>query len=202
MYGQPSVSRPDILRRADEDFVKQATAAFGSREAASKAWWLQGEKFMNDGNLDFAMRRYNQSWLLNPDNYQPYWGFGRVLGMRNKVDEAIGFLEKAKSLCNDSYQKVALISDLGATYSFKAGTLTSERETEIAHYFELANNYFVESTNLDPAYSGAWLRWAHSLYRQAKYAEAWEKLHTARKLGEKNVENFIKQLEQKMPEPK
>jgi hypothetical protein len=65
MYGQPEIPRPDFLKKADEVFIKQAVAGLGSREKASEAWWLEGEKYMAQGNLDFAMRRYNQSWLLN-----------------------------------------------------------------------------------------------------------------------------------------
>ena len=202
MYGQPVIPRPDFLKKADEDFIKQAATEFSSREIASKAWWAQAEKFMSEGNLDYAMRRYNQSWLLNPDNYQPYWGFGRVMGQRNKLDESIGYLEKAKKLCDDPYQKVALISDLGAIYSYKASTLPSEKQEEKSRYFELANRHFVDSTNLDPNYSRAWLSWSHSLYREAKYADAWGKLKKARALGEENIDIFTKNLEQKMPEPK
>ncbi|MCU7796308.1 MAG: hypothetical protein KZQ75_04160 [Candidatus Thiodiazotropha sp. (ex Myrtea spinifera)] len=72
MYGQPEIERPAHLLKADEDFVNSVESGFGTREEASKTWWAQGEKFMSQGNLDFAMRRYNQSWLLNPNNYQPY----------------------------------------------------------------------------------------------------------------------------------
>jgi hypothetical protein len=91
---------------------------------------------------------------------------------------------------------------LGATHSYKASTLSSDKQGERARYFGLANRHFIESTNLDPSYSGAWLRWSHSLYREAKYADAWEKLKKARALGEKNIDTFTKNLEQKMPEPK
>lgn len=202
MYGQPAIQRPEALKKADEDFIKQATASFGSREAASKAWWEQAEKFMRENNLDYAMRRYNQSWLLNPNNYQPYWGFGRVLSQRNEIDQAIEHLEKAKQLCDDNYQKVALLSDLGATYSYKASLFSSENQPERARYFELANRHFIDSTRLDASYSGSWLRWSHSLYREAKYAEAWEKLKKARALGAKNTDEFARRLEQKMPEPR
>lgn len=201
MYGQPAIQRPDFLKKADEDFIKQAVTGFGSREAASKAWWAQAEKFMNDGNLDYAMRRYNQSWLLDPNNYQPYWGFGRVMTERSKLDEAIEHLEKAKQLCNDSYQKVALLSDLGATYSYKATMLPDNQPAKV-RYFELANRHFIESTKLDSSYSGSWLRWSHSLYREAKYADAWEKLKKARALGAKNTGAFAGKLAEKMPEPK
>jgi hypothetical protein len=38
MYGQPEIPRPDFLKKADEDFIKQAVAGLGSREKASEAW--------------------------------------------------------------------------------------------------------------------------------------------------------------------
>ena len=107
MYGQPAIPRPDNLKKADEDFIKEAVAGLGSREAASKAWFAQGEEYMQRRDLDYAMRRYNQSWLLNPGNYQPYWGFGRVMLERGKFEEAIQHLDKAKSLVDDQHGKAA-----------------------------------------------------------------------------------------------
>ena len=89
MYGQPEIPRPDFLKKADEDFIKQATSAIGSREAASKAWYAEAERFMSQGNLDFAMRRYNQSWLLDPNNYQPYWGFARGAFLDEEGNEIV-----------------------------------------------------------------------------------------------------------------
>lgn len=202
MYGQPKIERPEILKKADEDFIKQATSGFGSREAASKAWHAQAEKFMQEDNLDYAMRRYNQAWLLNPNNYQPYWGFARIVAEQDKLDDAIAYLEKAKSLCDDNYQKVALLSDAGSIYSYKADSIPKERRAERIRYFALADRNFLESTGLDPKYSDAWLRWSHSNFREGKYTEAWERLKKARSLGAKETPIYLKALEEKMPEPK
>lgn len=202
MYGQPKVERPEFLKKADEDFIKQATGGFGSREAASKAWYAQAEKFMRENNMDYAMRRYNQSWLLNPNNYQPYWGFARVVAEQDKLDDAIEFLQKAKSLCDDNFQKVALLADAGTIYSYKADSIPKDNLSERAHYFTLANLNFIESTILDPKYSDSWLRWSQSMFREGKYAEAWEKLKKARSFGAKENEVYLKKLEEKMPEPK
>jgi tetratricopeptide (TPR) repeat protein len=202
MYGQPALQRPEILKKADEDFIKQAGAAAGNRETASKLWFQQAEKFFSERNFDFAMRRYNQSWLLDPNNYQPYWGFGRVMMEQNKVDEGIGYLEKSLSLCNDAYQKVALLSDMGAAYMYKAISLPAGDRVARERYFQIANQHFVASTTLDAGYADSWRRWSFSLYREEKYAESWEKLKKARQLGAKNTETFAKALEQKMPEPR
>ena len=194
MYGQPEVERPDVLKVADEEFIKSASSGFGSREEASKAWWSQGEKFMNEGNLDYAMRRYNQSWLLNPNNYQPYWGFARVMLEQNNVDESIKYLEKAESLINDPYQKVALLADMGSAYSYKG--------MESPGYFEKANEKFAESIALDPTYPNSWRRWAFSLYDQGNFKGAWEKVEKAESLNARPFPpKFISALEAKLPRP-
>lgn len=203
MYGQPQIPRPDFLKKADEDFIKQASSAFGgSREEASKAWWAQAEKFMSQGNMDYAMRRYNQSWLLNPNNYQPYWGFARVMLERDKIDEAIAYLESAKKLCDDPYQKVALLSDTGTAYSYKAAGLPESLSTDRGRYFLLASKSFQEVIKLDPKYANAWERWAHSLYREGRYSDSWSKIKKARSLGAQDTEIFVRNLTEKMPEPR
>jgi len=191
MYGQPKIDRPDFLKKADRDLIEKAIQGFGSREEASKAWYAQGDKFMREGNLDFAMRRYNQSWLLNPNNYQPYWGFARVLLEQNKVDDAIQYLEKSEALIDDLYQKVALLSDMGSAYTHKGKQTPS--------YFSKANKKFSESIELDSNYPNSWRRWAFSLYEQGNYKEAWEKVNKAKALNAPSFPvSFISDLESKL----
>jgi len=192
MYGQPGIERPDTLKTADENFIQKAISGFGTREAASKAWYAQADKFMREGNLDYAMRRYNQSWLLDPENYQPYWGFARVLLEQDKIDEAILHLEKAETLINDPYQKVALLSDMGSAYTYKGNQNPS--------YFTKANKKFSESTELDPDYPNSWRRWAYSLYEQEKFKEAWEKTEKAQNLNARPFPaSFLSALKSKLP---
>ena len=177
MYGQPEIPRLEYMQKADEDFIRRAAAGFGGdRHKASIAWHTQAEKFMAEGNVHYAMRRYNQSWLLDPENYLPYWGFGRVMVDRDKIDEAIKYFETANALFNDPYQKSSLFSDTGSVYSYKAESIPSEKITERKYYFDLANQYFKNSTLDDPSYPIPWYRWAFSLYEQGRYEDAWKKL--------------------------
>jgi tetratricopeptide (TPR) repeat protein len=194
MYGQPEIERPAHLVKADEDFINSVVSGFGTRKEASKAWWAQGERFMSQGNLDFAMRRYNQSWLLNPNNYQPYWGFARVQLEIGNVDDALKYLEKAESLIDDPYKKVALLADMGSAYTEKGITDNS--------YFAKANSKFALSTKLDPEYPNSWRRWAFSLYKQEKYREAWEKVDRAENLKARSFpQAFLTALSEKLPRP-
>ncbi len=155
MYGHPALERPEALKRADKEFIKQASESLGGREKASVAWWVEGDKYMREGNLDYAMRRYNQSWLLNPNSFRPYWGFGRVLLEEGQFEESIKHLEKANQLVDDEYQKVALLTDTASVYSVKANNSASG-SNERTKYFSLANRLFEESTKRDPTYPNSW----------------------------------------------
>jgi tetratricopeptide (TPR) repeat protein len=201
MYGQPEIPRPELLKKADEDFIRKATEGLGSRERASDAWFAQGEEYTRQGNFDYAMRRYNQSWLLSPTNFKPHWGFGRVMAEQGKIDESIKHLETAKQLIGDELQKPALLADLGAVYSVKAETTHDSNEK--ARYFVLANENFKESVRLDPGHGNSWRQWAMALFRQGDYRGAWEKVKEARARKAKPLPAaFLRDLQQKMPEPK
>ncbi len=208
MYGQPEIPRPEHMKELDEAFIKKAAAGFGGdRKEASKAWAAVAHEFISKDNLHYAMRRYNQSWLLNPDNYQPYWGFGRILLARGKADnsfdESIKYFEKAKELIDDKYQEVALLADAGVAYSYKADSISKDLPQERARYFGIANKHFKESTIIDPTLNHSWRQWAYSLFREGDYKKVWEKVKVVRSLGDRPFpETFLKSLNMKFPEPK
>lgn len=203
MYGQPGITRPPELQQADADFIKQAAAGFGGdRKRASLAWDAQAEKYMDEDDLDYAMRRYNQSWLLDPDSYLPYWGFGRVLLQQDKTDQAIGFFEKSLQLIHDDYQKPALLSDTANAYSYAARSLPPEKADDRARLFKQADQYYAQSLAMDATYTYVLRRWAMSLYQEGDYAQAWQKVKQARAAGAKPLpDDFLKQLSAKMSEP-
>ncbi len=203
MYGQPDIERPEILKKADEYFIKMAVGGFGSREKASQAWWYEAERYMNKGNLDYAMRRYNQSWLLNPHNYQPYWGFARVMVAKHAYDESFKYFKKAVQLIDDPYQKPALLTDFAVAYHNKAKSLSANEMEQRKEYFSLANSLCEEATKADPKYPMSWLVWASSLYFQENFQESWAKVKVARALDASIIpSSFLSDLSTKLPEPK
>lgn len=202
MYGQPRTPRPPALQKADADFIRNVTAEFGDAKRASIIWADQGERYAAEGNLDYAMRRYNQAWLLNPDNFRAFWGFGRVSLEFNRYDETIEHLERARALCDNDYQRPALLSDLATAYSFKAKEAPGLDADQRSALFGKANDYFAQSTALDPRYAGSWKRWAISLHREARFADAWAKVKHARQLGVADFSpSFLTTLAKALPEP-
>ncbi len=175
MYGQPDVPRPDFLKDADQEFIDSAIQKFGgSREIASDAWANVGEEFLKKGKLHYAMRRYNQSWLLDPQNYLPYWGFGRILLERDEFDGAIKHFETALRLVDDDHEKVALLSDAAVAYSYAGWNAALNAPRGGDNYYAKANGYFEQSTTLDSSYPNSWRRWTFSLVREKNYARAYE----------------------------
>ena len=203
MYGQPAVPRLPAAQDADTQFIHDASGLFGGdRKKACQAWAFKGDEEFNDGNSGIAMRRYNEAWLLDPDSYLPYWGFGRVLLDERKTDEAIGYLEKSAKMVDDAYQKPALLTDLGSAYAIKVGELPAEQTDERARYTQLSDQSFGEASHLDPAYNEIWRRWAIALYREGRYAESWQRVKQARTAHAPPLsDKFLQDLRAKLPEP-
>lgn len=202
-FGQPKIARPDDLKKADANFIRDVTLRFGNRVAGSNALAEQGWTAFRSKQLDSAMLRFNQAWLVNPKNFRAFWGFSAVLSQRGKLSEAIEFLEQARDLLDDPTQRVPLLCDLGTLHSEYAARLPRDRELDRARHFVLANSRFSESLENDPQYAESWREWAISLYQQERYSEAWIRVKQAQRLrAEAFPADFLKKLSAKMPEPK
>jgi len=203
MFGQPKIARTDEQKKSDEAFILDTTLRYGNRQTASNSIATQGWTAARSNQLDLAMQRFNQAWLLNPKNYTVFWGFGAVLTDRGKLNDALDQLEKARELVEDPTQRVALLCDLGAVHSAYAASLPKEKELERAQHFVLANSRFTESLENDPKFAPSWREWAISLFDQERYSEAWIRVQKARELkAEPFPQDFLKKLAAKMPEPK
>jgi len=203
MFGQPNIARSEELKKADETFIRDSTLRYGNRQAGSNTLAAQGWAAVRSRQVDLAMQRFNQAWLLNPKNYSVFWGFGAVLSEKGKLAEALEHLETARGLVEDPAQRVALLCDLGAVHSAYAARLPADRQLERAQHFVLANSRFTESLENDPKFAPSWREWAMSLYDQERYSEAWIRVKKARELqAEPFPPEFLKKLSAKMPEPK
>jgi len=83
MYG--SQPKTEAVRKAEDGFIRRSVAEAGSRAAASdKRVALGWRSFSEHRDLGTAMRRFNQAWLLDPDNGDAYHGFALVVFTRDR----------------------------------------------------------------------------------------------------------------------
>jgi tetratricopeptide (TPR) repeat protein len=88
MYGGPDHVKTPYQLEADEKFIQAVAQKGESREKASQAVAAGGWAFFNKGDLSTAMKRFNQAWLLDPNNPEIYKGFAAILKKQGKMDEA------------------------------------------------------------------------------------------------------------------
>jgi Flp pilus assembly protein TadD len=105
-------------RAADESFVAALTAAAGTREKAFEETTKRGWKAISNGRAGEAALRFNQAFLLAPEQSGVYHGFAAVAQMRFKdmafADELFRIARKQpnplKSL-NADYGRFLLITN-------------------------------------------------------------------------------------------
>jgi len=96
MYG--GVEKTPEQKKSDEEFVNAVVNAAGSREGAAADAIVRGKDFLQKGDLEMAMRRFNQAWLLDSNNPDVYIGFGDVLTKQGNEKEAAEMYSKAENL--------------------------------------------------------------------------------------------------------
>jgi Tfp pilus assembly protein PilF len=198
MYGGLDRNSDPSLRAADEKLVADTIQHYGSREKASAAFVGNGFAFYGRDDLANAMRRFNQAWLLDPNNPEIYFGFAVVLHDKGKNCEAVTQFEKAASfgryvqgMAPDAARVIVLCAIADKALSEEARSALFARSDAL----------YAEALNSEPNKGYVHASMASALYWRGKYAEAWAAVKLARANGGRLPEQFLRLLQEKMPEP-
>ena len=94
MYGQAKKCQSQL--DLDKEFLETCDKQFKDRQEAAKYYISRGWGYFYKNEFDTAMMRFNQSWLLDSLNADIYWGYGNILGLRDrKFKESLDYLEKS-----------------------------------------------------------------------------------------------------------
>jgi tetratricopeptide (TPR) repeat protein len=111
MYGEISKSKEH--QEIDDEFIQDCLEQFGSVDSSVNVQIDHAWRYFYNDDLETAMKRFNQAWLLNPEFPDSYFGFASLLEMQNKSKEATRYynlgIEKDKignrtEIC---YQRIA-----------------------------------------------------------------------------------------------
>jgi tetratricopeptide (TPR) repeat protein len=200
MYGGADRSAVPSLKEADDTFIEGVTRQFGSRAAASAAFANQGFAYYRRDDLQNAMRRFNQAWLLNPDNADAYWGFASVLSDRQRYCEATTHMETA--LSKGGIQPGAL-PDGGIVLVGCAMTDAASDAARKVSLLTKAEDLFEQAMTAGAPKDYTLVMWARAKFAQADFAGAWAKVKEMREVtGKSPPPAFLRALEAKMAEPR
>ena len=203
MYG--GVEFTPEQKEINEKFIQDVVKQFGDRKTAAEksvgfGWHYYNEKH----DTKTAMKRFNQAWLLDPNNAGAFFGFGFLMAEKKKYDEAIVYYKRSMELDPNN---AVVVCNLGRMYETKAYILRRQHKREemlknLDESMELYEKAIkVATTNDDLGY--IYYSWAVALELMDNYAEAWDKIKLARKHNGYYIEpGFIKHLSRSMPEPK
>lgn len=196
MYGGMDRSQIPEIRAADAKFISDVTAQFGSREHGSVAWVNQGFKFYQADKLGMAMRRFNQAWLLNPDNPEVYAGFASVLNDQGKSCAAAEQMETALALNPPKFQ--GIYSDAGYINAMCAVNEKSKDSEDRQKFLDKSEQLFKNAEAIEPNKSYLYGLWARSYYRQGKTLESKQMIAKQIGAGGKPDANLLANIEYKL----
>lgn len=189
MYGGYNFENDPEAQEFNQKFIdtimkESRTRTEGAEKVCSFGW-----KYFSDGDTKTAMKRFNQAWLLDPNYYGEYWGFGVLLAVQKDLDKSISMFEKAFALQKN---KPGLIVDYARTCTMRASaTSVVAAKSDFARAEEL----FQLATKVDPKFEPAYSQWAVKLYREGDFEKAQMKLNKAKELGGKSINSqFEKEL--------
>lgn len=216
MYG--GIPKTPEQQAIDNEFIESVVKQFGSKEvAAQNATKLAWQYFYGKNDAKTAMKRFNQAWLLDPNNSDAYYGFAFLSSLEGKTDEAILLYEKSLELNPNNPMALA---NLARSYKDQAYALYLKKRLQFpdrevkdklnqaltlyekaAQLIDTEYDAGVASSDNDAGY--IYYQWAVALEFNGEYAKAWEKIKLCRKHDGNNVIEpaFIKELSRFMPEP-
>lgn len=143
LYG--GYDKTEDQQEADRKFVTTVIEEAGSREAAVSHFLKRGWEYLWNGDLETAVMRFNQVWLLDSENYEAYWGLAISQLMENKYEEGLLLLNQANSL--NSFDG-DLSFDTGLAYTRYANTLRNNEPDNTEQIREAENKaleYFMNA---------------------------------------------------------
>lgn len=196
MYGGMDRSIIPEVKAADEKFISDVSAQFGSREKASQLWVNQGFKFYQENKLGMAMRRFNQAWLLNPKNPEVYAGFASVLNDQGKSCLAAEQMETALALDPPKFQ--GIYSDAGYINAMCAVNEKSKDSEDRQKFLDKSELLFKNAEAIEPNKIYLYGLWARSYFRQGKTLESKQMIAKQIEAGGKPDANLVANIEYKL----
>jgi len=186
----------------ETDWQKAANASFiagmdkdyhGDRKKASMDMAARGWQYLAMGDLDNAMRRFNQAWLLNKKNGVALWGMAAILSSAGKHDDSLKLFAEAEKFVDEINFSVDYAKAVG-----KAGASQND-DVLLKDAFDRFERIYKKA----PQNTLNLQNWATTLFSIGKYPEAWAKVKLAEATPNKAQldPGFVAALQSHMPRP-
>lgn len=177
MYG--AAAKTEAMKQSDAEFIAEVEAKGFSREAAAKEIVRAAWAYFQKGDLANAAVRFNQAWLLDPDNGDTYHGFALVTLQR---DQEVPGAEKYFRLATSKTQVSAnAFVDYGRYLSML--NRLDESMEQLQKSLQISDSAYNARSNM-----------AFVFYRKGDFAKACELAKEAKSKGDQLEPGFLEDM--------
>jgi len=177
-YG--NTEKTEGQKEADERLIKTMLEHESSLEKASNLFINLGFQFLYKNDMETAMYRFNQAYLLNPTNTDIYWGFGAIymtLGQYEKAKEQ--YEEGLKITPNNTH----LLTDYGTYFMWQHSALQPTDTEKAMIKLDSAMTYLSKSYKIDPADQQTTFKLSILYLTKGDCTNAWKYYDECKSLG-------------------
>lgn len=156
----------------DELFRSECDREFATRSEASAFFNKMGWQYLSEGDKSTAIYRFNLAYLLNPDNFDVYWGLGVIEFQSGNFSNAIELMEKGLELSDG--KNYIFMSDL-ATVHLKMAMNNPNSVIET----HKAKSMLSQAVQIQPQYTPAYVQLTIVNLLENNLDAAWENFHKA-----------------------
>jgi Flp pilus assembly protein TadD len=160
----------EAQRASDAEFVRLMLEQEPDRRKASGQLLLHGFDLLRQGEMPYAMFRFNQAWLLDSTNADAYWGFGTFFMELDKP--SIAHQQYRQGLRLDSANVHLLTADAAASLYERGSTVLADPALAERHV-QAALQQLLRAQALAPADPGVLYRLAVCRMLRGECDEAW-----------------------------
>lgn len=170
-----------------------------SRDATQRGW-----KAYYQGDLDTAIKRFNQGWMFDRENPEVYWGFGLVMGRRASQENPEKNLKESIRLLQMAHEKTPkngrIMGDLAFSHTILGHYYKSEVKNDklAAEQFGKAGELFPRAFEADSEYPPTVANWSVYYFYTEDYPKAKSKADEATVIGYRFAPGYIKDLEKNL----
>lgn len=161
-----------------------------------------GWQYYYRGDLDTAIKRFNQAWMFDRQNVEAFWGFGVILGRRaekedseHNLKESIRFLEIARK---KAPKNARILVDLAQSHTSLGAFYTDSKRPGANDEFNKARALFDVAETLEPEYPLVYADRSILNFYAGDYVRAKEQLDKAKSLGFTPDPKYVADLESKL----
>jgi len=187
------------MKASDSAFVAQTLAVIPSRREASDHLVDLGLAELAKGDMKSAMFRFNQAWLVEPDNADINRGFGAFFVALDRNTEAAKFYRDG--LEADS-TNIRMMVDLATVFLAEYYTNKNEQHEKADQFLSVAKAMFERAWTKDRTNAEVAFKLSVCNLRKGQCAEAWKFHDLCKALGGGSMsESYVEELKQKCVPP-